>query len=198
MWKFYRSLLGDIPDIFRSNFEAVAFWLLAFAIPIALWIWPGWRSVIDTSNPWIVLVPTALMFGYAVLRANYQRFLKLEEQLRQANMAIEAKEDRIAKSAALGKYRNIFLNIQLVGCRTSGDPSELQKMLETNMDAVHRFVSEHFDEGQASLLRPATLGPRDEMADKLEATGRADFVYLYMGAQYQANAIGRLIERINP
>jgi hypothetical protein len=82
MLRFYWSLLRDIPSVFRSKFEAWAFWVWSVAFPLVILLAPTWKSSVEALDfsRWFALLPIGLWTAYVVLRVNFKRFQLLESE----------------------------------------------------------------------------------------------------------------------
>lgn len=89
MFRFYWSLIREIPTVFRNSAEAWAFWILTIGAPALVLLNPQLQQQINTPqlSRWFVFVPIALSVFYGVLRVNYRRFLGV---LAQRDRALES------------------------------------------------------------------------------------------------------------
>ena len=89
MLKYYIGLLKDLPHALRGAVETVWFWaalLAAGARPMIQAL--GYHPSIPA---WVSPVAIGLLLLYGLLRANYQRFHALEEELKQLRGVRERK-----------------------------------------------------------------------------------------------------------
>src|ERR1700754_3887941 len=82
MFRFYWSLIREIPSVLRDSAEAWAFWILTIGAPAVVLLNPQLQRWIDTPqfSRWFVLVPIGLSVAYGVLRTNYKRFVELQAE----------------------------------------------------------------------------------------------------------------------
>lgn len=76
MLRFYWSLLLEIPSAFRSAVETWLFWGISVVVPLAVWLNPSWRPLMeaDAFSRWFIAIPVAVSLLYGLLRANFRRF----------------------------------------------------------------------------------------------------------------------------
>jgi hypothetical protein len=83
MFKFYASLIAEIPTVFRGSVEGVMFWVLSVIVPVAVFFVPEWKPLTagETFSRWLVLAPIGLSALYAIARVNFKRHEVLSSTL---------------------------------------------------------------------------------------------------------------------
>ena len=69
-WRFYGSLITEIPAVLRSTIEAWVFWILTIGVPVLLWVRPSFKPMTDLPefSRWVVTVPIVISILYGMLR----------------------------------------------------------------------------------------------------------------------------------
>jgi hypothetical protein len=78
MFSYYLALLREVPSVFRGTTESVLFWIGSIGYWVVLYFAPGLRPMTE-SNPWIIGLPVAVGLAYGIMRVNYARFTKLQD-----------------------------------------------------------------------------------------------------------------------
>lgn len=91
MWRFYWSLIREIPRVFRDTTEAWTFWIVSIAAPLAVLLNPQLQSWINTPpfSRWFVFAPIAVSVVYGMARVNYARFSTLTTERDDARLQLE-------------------------------------------------------------------------------------------------------------
>jgi hypothetical protein len=79
MLRYYLQILRDLPAVFRETLESWTFWAAIFLAVLGFFS-PEVAAAVNkqAGSRWLALIPGAVFFLWAMLRANYKRFQGLQ------------------------------------------------------------------------------------------------------------------------
>ena len=196
MARLYWLVLCEIPNITQSKVEATMFWIFVVMLPLVGLLWPGVAPLIENDR--VVRGVSLLVLGgglfYATLKANHNVYEAMHRRALEAESVVRSDQLRAAQQAALGNWRNRYIEI-MNSCTLQTDGlATLQRRLVELDQWVYGFVEQHFNRGEASLLNAAAIPEPDLNALALIRSDAGQFAQIYMTAQHKAITLARLIE----
>lgn len=102
MFKFYRDLFREFPELFREKKEWADFWWAMIGPPVVSFLALVIPISAQTSGR-IAAVSTGVWVFYLLLRANYRRYTRLQDQVKELRAAPPKIIDELGRLCLAGR-----------------------------------------------------------------------------------------------
>jgi len=200
MWRFYGSLVKDIPRLLRGTTRAWTFWVLTILVPLALAVLASLKpfAALPQFSGWWAVAPLAVSFAYAMLRVNYEKHVDAQRELRMASDYELARSEFGAIRTALGHYLTAFASLQDACVANPHNLHEHLAFLNSQIALTRDFVSRHFDGGDAALFTAEHLDIDIDPNVERHLRTAPETLRIYRIAGAKAREIRKLLESTRP